>query len=77
MRRSGEFDYTPAQRLRWVTEELRLLEARFAEAVDGDLIEALIYEQQSLRRQQSACLTAARRQWQEMERREEEAFYGE
>ena len=77
MRRSGEFDYTPAQRLRWVTEELRLLEARFAEAVDGDLIEALIYEQQSLRRQQSACLTAARRQWQEMKRREEEAFYGE
>ena len=60
MKHEKGFDYLPAQRMRYLREELRRLQGRFALAEDPALIEALIYEQASLLRQQSACLREAR-----------------
>ena len=53
MKHEKAFDYLPAQRMRYLREELRRLQGRFALAEDPALIEALIYEQASLLRQQS------------------------
>ncbi len=77
MRRGSNWGYLPAQRMRYLCEELRRLEGRFAAAEDPALIEALIYENASLMRQQSACLRQAREQEAQRRAREEEAFFHE
>ena len=71
MKHEKAFDYLPAQRMRYLREELRRLQGRFALAEDPALIEALIYEQASLLRQQARELEFQRRA------REKEAFFHE
>ena len=77
MKHEKGFDYLPAQRMRYLREELRRLQGRFALAEDPALIEALIYEQASLLWQLSACLREARELEFQRRAREKEAFFHE
>ena len=76
MKHEKAFDYLPAQRMRICARSC----AGFRDGCPGGrpcLIEALIYEQASLLRQQSACLREARELESQRRAREKEAFFHE
>ena len=77
MKKAADWGYTPSQRMQWLRGERQRVLDRYAQATDPDLIEALIYEDQSLRRQQSACICQAKEQVHADRVRREEAFFRE
>ncbi|MBQ6059136.1 MAG: hypothetical protein IJL39_03630 [Clostridia bacterium] len=77
MKKSADWGYAPSQRMQWLRGERQRVLDRFAQATDPALIEALIYEDQSLSKQQSACICQAKEQAHAERMRREEAFFHE